>query len=149
MTELRHDILLSAADWQSRTLILAELQELGYEVMAVPGVHYAIQAALKGLVDPPLLIIDVHHDPEATYEKVQGLLSLFPDRPAILLIGVFDQRQWEPLRSRASHFFRRPIRIGDVVATVQTLFPPPTSGEGREGVEQARTTESPSMNESA
>jgi len=140
MTELRRDILLSAADWQSRTLILAELQELGYEVMAVPGVRYAIQAALKGLVDPPLLIIDVHHDPDATYENVEGLLSLFPERPVILLVGVFEQRQWEPLRGRVTHLFRRPIRIGDVVGLVKALAPPPTSPEEDASVPRSDAT---------
>ncbi len=120
--ELRHDILLSAADWQSRTLILAELQELGYEVMAVPGVDYAIAAVLKGLNDPPLLLIDVYQDPNATPEKVRGLISLLPGRPVILLTGVFDGGRWQPLRAAVTRTFQRPIRIGDVIAAVQELL---------------------------
>ncbi len=122
MAELRKDILLSSADWQSRTLILAELQELGYDVMAVPGMRYAISAALKGLVDPPLLIIDVHGDESATPEDVRGLMTLFRGRPLILLVPVFDQARWEPLRGEVARYFRRPIRIGDVVQAVQQLL---------------------------
>jgi DNA-binding NtrC family response regulator len=120
---LRRDILLTAADWQSRALILAELQELGYEVMAVPGVDYAVNAILKGLDDPPLLLIDVHHDPSATPEKVRGLISLLPGRPVILLAGVFDSERWQPLSEEVARYFRRPVRIGDVIAAVQDLLP--------------------------
>ena len=120
---LRHDILLSSADWQSRTLILAELQERGYEVMAVPGVKYAINAALKGLVDPPLLIIDVYGDESATPEDVRGLMTLFRDRPVILLVPVFDQARWEPLRGDVARYFRRPVRVGEVIQAVQQLLP--------------------------
>jgi len=120
---LRHDLLLVAADWQSRALILAELQELGYEVMAVPGVAYAINALLKGLIDPPLLLLDVHNDATATPEKVRGLLSLLPDRPVIFMTGVFDRDRWEPLRGEVTRYFQRPIRIGDVIAAVQALLP--------------------------
>lgn len=123
MAELRKDILLSSADWQSRTLILAELQELGYEVMAVPGVKYAINAALKGLIDPPLLIIDVYGDESATPDEVRGLITLFRHRPTILLTPVFDQARWESLRGEVARYFRRPIRVGDVIQAVQQLLP--------------------------
>ena len=119
---LRRDILLSSADWQSRALILAELQERGYEVMAVPGVRYAINAALKGLIDPPLLIIDVYGDKSATPEQVSGLLTLFRSRPAILLTPALNQARWEPLRPRVARYFRRPIRIGDVIDAVEALM---------------------------
>jgi len=119
---LRRDILLSSADWQSRALILAELQERGYEVMAVPGVRYAINAALKGLINPPLLIIDVYGDKSATPEEVRGLLTLFRDRPAILLTPALNQARWEPLRPHVTRYLRRPIRIGDVIDAVQALL---------------------------
>ena len=122
--QLRHDLLLVAADWQSRALILAELQESGYEVMAVPGVAYAINALLKGLIDPPLLLLDVHNDASATPEQVRGLISLLPDRPVILMVGVFDRDRWEPLREEVTRYFQRPIRIGDVIGAVQALLPP-------------------------
>jgi len=121
--ETRHDLLLAAADWQSRALILAELQELGYQVMAVPGVTYATNAILRGLDDPPLLIIDVHHDSDATPESVRGLLSLVPGRPVILMVGIFDRDRWEPLREEVTRYFQRPVRIGDVIAAVQDLLP--------------------------
>lgn len=123
LATLRHDILLSAADWQSRALILAELQELGYSVMAVPGVDNAISAILKGLVEPPLLLIDVYNDPGATPEKVSGLTSLLPGRPVILLTGILDSGRWKSLREEVSLYFQRPVRIGDVVTAVQKLLP--------------------------
>ncbi len=122
----RQDLLLVAADWQSRALILAELQELGYQVMAVPGVEYAIKAILQGLDDPPLVIIDTHQDPTATPENVGGLISLLPRRPIILLVGVFEEKRWKPLREQVTYYFRRPIRIGDVIAAVQKTYGKPT-----------------------
>ncbi len=128
--EQRHDLLLSSADWQSRALILAELQEMGYEVMAVPGVTYAINAILKGLDDPPLLLIDVYHDPAATPEKVRGLISLLPGRPVILLAGTFARERWRPLCREVARCFLRPIRIGDVIAAVQSLLPLAADGDG-------------------
>lgn len=126
--EQRHDLLLTAADWQSRALILAELQELGYQVMAVPGVEYAINAILRGLNDPPLLLLDVHHDPAATPENVRGLISLLKGRPVILMVGIFDRERWEPLRGEVTRYFQRPVRIGDVIAAVQELLPPEATG---------------------
>ena len=124
----RRDLLLSSADWQSRALILAELQELGYEVMAVPGVEYAVRAVLNGLVDPPLLLIDVHHDAAATPDKVRGLLSLLPGRPSILLVGIFHRDRWLPLCEEVTRCFLRPVRIGDVVDAVQALLSPAETG---------------------
>ena len=98
--------------------------------MAVPGVDGAISAILKGLVDPPLLLIDVHNDPGATPEKVSGLISLLPGRPVILLTGVFDSSHWQFLREEVSLYFRRPVRIGEVVVAVQKLLPRgPKTGE--------------------
>jgi len=91
--------------------------------MAVPSVDYAINAILKGLNDPPLLLIDVHHDASATPEKVSGLISLLPGRPVILLAGTFGRGRWLPLCGEVARCFQRPIRIGDVIQAVQQLLP--------------------------
>jgi DNA-binding NtrC family response regulator len=119
----RHDLLLVAADWQSRALTLAELQEAGYEVMAVPGVRYGVKALIERLVAPPLLLIDIHADEDATPERVEGLLELAPGAPAILVGDVYGQAAWEPLRPRLAALLHRPITVGQVVAAVRRTLP--------------------------
>lgn len=119
----RRDLLLIAADWQSRALTLAELQEAGYEVMAVPGLRYGLRALRRGLVVPPLIVLDVHDDAEATPERAAQLLALAPGVPLILIVGAFERAQWEPLRPQVAAWLTRPVTVGEVVAAVRRLLP--------------------------
>lgn len=121
----RHDLLLAAADWQSRALTLAELQEAGYEVMAVPGVRYAARALIRRLVAPPLILVDTHGDPDATPGHVEGLQELAPGVPLILIAGAYDWAAWEPLRPHLAALLRRPVTVGEIVAAVRRVLPPP------------------------
>ena len=124
------DILLIAADWQSRALILAELQEAGHEVMAVPGLHYAVSAIMKGLIDPRLTLLDVRDDDYATPERVQRLMEMTPNAAYILIVPVYHRAIWEPLAQRGARVLSRPIRVGDVVRIVeQTLAERAKAGE--------------------
>lgn len=121
----RRDLLLIAADWQSRALTLAELQEAGYEVMAVPGLRYGLRALRRGLVVPPLIVLDVHADAEATPERAAQVLALAPGVPLVLIVGAFERAQWASLRPRVAAWLTRPITVGEVVATVRRLLPLP------------------------
>lgn len=120
----RRDLLLIAADWQSRALTLAELQEAGYEVMAVPGVEYALRALRRGLVAPPLIVLDVHDDPAATPERVARLMELASGVPLVLIVGVYDRAMWEPLKPRVVAWIERPVTIGRIVDTVRSFAEP-------------------------
>src|SRR5262245_39469054 len=110
----RHDLLLIAADWQSRALTLVELQEAGYEVMAVPGLRYGVKALIERLVAPPLILADMHADEDATPERVEGLLELAPEAPLILIVGAYDRAAWEPLRGRLAGLLQRPVTVGEI-----------------------------------
>ena len=116
---IRHDLLLSAADWQSRTMLLAELREASYEVMAVPGLRYAMRALIQRLVEPPLIVLDVFGDEEATPKRMESLLNLAPGVPLILITGTYHSADWEPLRPRVQALLRRPLSIGEIVNLVQ------------------------------
>ncbi len=120
----RRDLLLIAADWQSRALTLAELQEAGYEVMAVPGVEYALRALRRGLVAPPLIVLDVHDDPVATPERATRLMELAPGVPLVLIVGVYDRATWQPLKSQVAAWLERPVTIGQIITTVRAFAAP-------------------------
>lgn len=132
---MRRDLLLIVADLRTRRLLLAELQEAGYEVMAVPGLKYGLKAVLRGLVDPPAVVLDVHGDDFCTPERVRELLTLLPGVPAVLVVGAYERTAYEPLREQVAAFLVRPITVGAVVRTVRRLLlhtvePQP---EGRDG----------------
>lgn len=122
----RRDLLLIAADWQSRALTLAELEEAGYEVMAVPGLRYGLRALRRGLVAPPLIVLDVHDDETATPERARQALALAPGAPLVLIVGAYDRAAWEELRPQAAAWLTRPVTVGEIVAAVRRLLPPPT-----------------------
>ena len=122
--ESRRSLLLVAADWRSRTYTLAELEESGYDVMAVPGIRFAAQAISRGLVRPTLLILDTHQDDDATPAVVERLLDRVPGVPVILLVGAYGRDQWEPIRPRLSALLSRPLSIQQITTTVRRVWAP-------------------------
>jgi DNA-binding NtrC family response regulator len=119
---LAREILLIAADWHSRTLILGELQEAGYDVMALPGLRYGLKAILRSQVAPRLVIADVWQDDFATPERVADLIRALPGVPIVLLTGVFEREAYASLSKYCAAFMVRPLRIGDVLEKVQSLL---------------------------
>jgi 2-methylisocitrate lyase-like PEP mutase family enzyme len=49
------ELLLIAADGHTRALLLAELQEAGYNVVALPSLEVALAALATGRVNPALV----------------------------------------------------------------------------------------------
>jgi DNA-binding NtrC family response regulator len=123
LSSARDDVLLVAADWQSRALTLAELQEAGYKVTAMPGLRYALAALAHRRVSPSVILLDVHSDEEVIPERVADLLALVPDIPLILVAGAFDLATWEPFRPHVATLLHRPISVRTLLATVQYLLP--------------------------
>lgn len=117
-------MLLVATDWQSRALTLAELQEAGYEVTALPGLRYALAALAHHRLAPALILLDVHADDEATPERVEELLALAPGVPLVLVVGAFGQEAWEPLRDRLAGLLHRPVTVGALVEAVTSALAP-------------------------
>ncbi|HIC88651.1 MAG TPA: hypothetical protein EYP04_04530 [Anaerolineae bacterium] len=121
-SEVRHGILLIAADWHVRALILAELQEAGYDVSAVPGLKCGLRAVLLGKTEPSLVVLVVDGDEFASPDQVKALLDVLPGIPIVLVTGAYDQAAYKPLRDRVAAFLVRPITVGDVVVAVQNLL---------------------------
>ena len=118
-------LLLIAADWQTRALLMAELQEAGYTVTALPGIRLALPALALGQLRPSLVVLDVTGDPAADAPSVERVLDQLDPIPVVLLAGAFTARHFEPLKGRAAAWLTRPFRVGDVVCAIQAILPPP------------------------
>ena len=119
---ISYDLLLVARDWRTRAYTLAELKERGHEVTAVPGVKFAIEVLERGQLAPPVVILDVHDDPDASPAAVDRLLALAPGKPLVLIVGVHQRSSWERVGREAAAWLIRPVSIGDVVAAVERLI---------------------------
>jgi DNA-binding NtrC family response regulator len=113
------DVLLAAADRQSRVLLLAELQEAGWDVHALPGLRRALRALLAGRVQPRLILLDVQDDPDAAPGYVEQLPELAPGIPTLVVVGVNELAAWKSPTDRALEILRRPLTVGEVVEAVR------------------------------
>ena len=115
-------ILLVAPDLDERRLLLAELQEAGYEVLPAPNADYAIRAILLERILPSLILWDEHGEPSTTRVDRQRLASLTPDVPWMVIESAVPTDQQQPLRRPAARVLRRPISIGQIVEAVRTTL---------------------------
>lgn len=118
-------LLLIAADRRTRALLLAELEEAGYDVVALPGVRWALVALAGGRLTPALVVLDVTGDAEARSDQVHRLLEMLGDTPLVLLVGAYEVVTFAPLRDRVAAWLSRPLRLAHIVDTVRRLHPPP------------------------
>ncbi len=117
------ELLLVAADGRTRALLLAELQEAGYNVVALPSLEVALAALATGRVQPTLVLLDVQGDPRADPRGVAQLLNLLgEDVPLVLVVGAYDARALAPLRARVAAWLPRPLRVKDVIAAVRQIL---------------------------
>jgi hypothetical protein len=121
MTNDACEVLLVSAEWQSRALLLAELQEGGYGVTALPGMSLALRALATGRVRPDVVLIEATPDLHVRPINVEQMLGLLEGVPVILVVGAYDAADFEPLRERVAALLRRPIRVGSIVAEVRNL----------------------------
>ncbi|HEU5153973.1 MAG TPA: response regulator [Gemmatimonadales bacterium] len=120
---MAEDLLLIAEDWQSRALVLAELQEAGYEVNAQAGLRQALNH-LAGNPEPaPLVLLDLHGDEFATPETVDALLHLVPKAKLVLIVGVYAEPVWDRFARKGNVVLRRPVSVGEIVAEVRRILP--------------------------
>ncbi len=121
---------LIAADWQSRSLLLAELQERGIEMRVEAGMKWATHALIHERLAPPLILLVTHQDPMATPGRLARLLKILEEdgiEPTLLLfIGTFERSLWEPYEQRAT-VLTRPKTVGEVARVVERLVSPPAS----------------------
>ena len=117
------DLLLVAEDWQSRALVLAELQEAGYAVNAQAGLRQALNYLVQHPEHPPIVVLDLHGDDFATPETVDALLRLVPGAKLILIIGVYAEPVWDRFATEGNIVQRRPVTVGEIVQQVKGLLP--------------------------
>jgi DNA-binding NtrC family response regulator len=117
------ELLLIAADGHTRALLLAELQEAGYNVVALPSLEVALAALATGRVNPALVLLDTQGDPRADPRGIGQLLNFLEDDiPLVLVVGAYDAHALAPLRSRVAAWLPRPLRIADILTTVRRLL---------------------------
>jgi DNA-binding NtrC family response regulator len=117
------ELLLISADMHTRALLLAELQEAGHNVVALPSLEVALAALATGRVNPALVLLDTQGDPRADLRGVGQLLNfLEEDVPLVLIVGAYDAHALAPLRARVAAWLPRPLRIADILTTVRRLL---------------------------
>jgi DNA-binding NtrC family response regulator len=124
------DVLLVAADWQSRALLLAQLQEAGYSVTAAPALRHAYRALMGQKVRPRLILLDTSRDEDATPPYAKQLAELAPGIPTVLLSEAHHLQEWQALQDRVAALLRRPVSVGEVVTVVRRLLTGPPTQPG-------------------
>jgi hypothetical protein len=114
--------VVSAEQWP-RALLRAELREAGYDAIGAT----TLSRALRHLPDDPgrgrvrLIVVDAR---AAAAER--GALALVQrDSPRVQLVLVAGTGPLSPARGPWAATLRRPVSIGDIVATVRRLVPLP------------------------
>jgi DNA-binding NtrC family response regulator len=122
-------LLLLSADWQTRALLLVSLKELGYAVLALPGLRWGLKAVLQEQVEPPLVFVDTKDDAEATPDALHHLRELIPDVPFLILTEAWYQASYAPLRGEVTALLARPLLIQELVDTIRRLLPPASTSD--------------------
>ena len=123
------ELLLIARDWQSRTLLLAELQEAGYEVNAQDGLNRGLAAMASPHAPVTLIVIDLFEDPAGSPDTLQALMRLVPEVPVVLIAGTYQAPgSGAPDSSRIVAMLHRPVSVGEIVNEVRRILPLPPPG---------------------
>ncbi|HBY98867.1 MAG: hypothetical protein M5U01_21035 [Ardenticatenaceae bacterium] len=113
---------LIAADWQSRALLLAELEARGIEMRAEPGMRWAMRALLRERLRPRLILIDPTGDSDATPPEVERLLAVLGEngvQPSLIfLVSAFERALWEQSFGERATILVRPRTIGEIAEVV-------------------------------
>jgi len=119
MSQQKPDIVFLDADWQSRTLIRAQLIEEGFEVVATedwPTMRRQLRPGSK----PLLAIVDLKNlpDPESVLRDLRALMK--PERVLVLsAIGTIPTEDIERLGFRA---LARPFVVDDVIRAARNAI---------------------------
>ncbi len=66
-----------------------------------------------------MILLDTTGDEDATPPTVEQFGDLAVGIPLILLTGVNEVEDWQPIRERAAYNLRKPVSVGDVVEAVR------------------------------
>lgn len=116
-------VLVIAAPWRERALLVAELQERGCDVRALPGIVYAIGYLVRRPhVRPAVVVVDVAEDPDISSRTVRDLLQLTEPSPWVVILPSTRKVEPDLVSSPRIRRMKRPVSIGEVVETVLTLL---------------------------
>jgi DNA-binding response OmpR family regulator len=110
------DVLLVLSDTRLRAFALAQLQEDGYRVVALPALGPA-RGLLRAGGRPAVAVVDLA---DLSDEDVQELLRA--GVPVVAVAGAVDRVRAQRLRVR--HVLAKPVTVGQVVDRVRELLPP-------------------------
>lgn len=117
-------ILLIMTHWRERALILAELQERGHDVRALPGIVPAIGYLVRRpKVRPRLVILDIADDADVGEHTLRDLLDLTSGAPWIVITSATRTfAGQELLQERRVTLLERPLRVEEVVLAAEALL---------------------------
>lgn len=116
----RSDLLLVVPDRRLRAFLLAQLQEEGYRVVAVPTVRHARLVLWQG-ISPRLVVLDLA-DLREPDEALQRLLAE-ASAPVLAAAGAVDRERAQ--RLGVTEVIARPFTVAQLVARVRALAGPP------------------------
>ncbi len=114
------DVLLVISDTRLRAFVLAQLEEDGYRVVALPGLEPA-RELLRTSARPRVALVDLG---DLSDEDVQELGR--SGVPVVAVAGVVDRARVPRLGLR--HVLAKPVTVGQLVARVRELLPSPGGG---------------------
>ncbi len=115
------DVLLAGGEWRPRALVLAQLEEEGFQVTAVETWDEAELLLRKHAVQPAAVVFDLEGEahPEAALVTLHKLVG--PVRSLILTSGsVFPPAAVRGLGF--DHVLARPYSVADVVSAARALI---------------------------
>ena len=113
-------ILLAGGGWRPRALVLAQLQEDGYDVTAVETWDEAELLLRKRAVKPDVLVFDLEGEPQPEAALVTAAKLVDPARAVVLASA--STLHADTVRAHGFvHVLTRPYSVGDVVAAAGSV----------------------------
>ncbi len=116
------EVLLALPDRRLRALVLAQLQEEGYQVVAVPRFSHALRLLARGL-RPKAVVAELEDAPEAALEGLR--------RSGVAVLVVGGQLEREKAKRLPLPCILRPFTVGQLVDRVRDLVGPPRKDASR------------------
>ena len=116
-------LLVVEDDPDMRSLLCDELWNEGFHLEEAANGDEALTAVMKAA--PDLIITDLHM-PAGGMTYISRLRTYAPDCPIVLLTAFGDSKtKEEALKSGATAYFNKPVRISELKAKIRQLMNPP------------------------
>ena len=116
-------VLLAGGDFRARALVLAQLQQEGYDVTAVETWDEAELLLRKRAIRPDAVVFDVEGENHAE-AALATLAKLVAPARALILTSSSGVPVQDARRPGFDHVLARPYSVGDVVRTLAVLLEP-------------------------